>query len=152
MTKRLLIVWHSQSGGAARMCEAVERGARGIDETDTLCRRAFDATADDLRAADGLIIGTPENFGYMSGAVKDFFDRTFYACEHDMAGKPWAIFVRAGNDGRGAVASVERILTGLAMKRVVDPVIARGEIDADVLAQCEELGATIAAGLAFGMF
>ena len=150
--KTLLILYHSQSGGTTRLCEAVFRGARSIEEIDVRCKRAFDADAGDLLAADGLIIGTPENFGYMSGALKDFFDRTFYACEHKVQGRPYGLFVRAGNDGNGAVVSIERILTGLAMKKVGDPVIVRGEITDAHLVRCEELGATIAAGLAFGMF
>ncbi|MFN0300616.1 MAG: flavodoxin family protein [Burkholderiales bacterium] len=150
--KRLLIVFHSQSGGTTRMCEAVVRGAQSIEEIEVHCKRAFDAGVDDLLAADGLIIGTPENFGYMSGAVKDFFDRTFYPCEHSLEGRAYGVFVRAGNDGAGAVASIDRILAGLKMKKVFEPVIARREIEAEHLAKCEELGATIAAGIAYGIF
>ncbi len=150
--KRLLIVYHSQSGGTTRLCEAVLRGARSIEEADVLCKRAFDAGIDDLLSADGLIIGTPENFGYMSGAIKDFFDRTFYPCEHGLEGRPYGLFVRAGNDGNGAVFNIDRILAGLRMKKVFDPVIVRGDITNDHIAKCEELGATIAAGIAYGMY
>jgi multimeric flavodoxin WrbA len=150
--KRLLIVYHSQSGGTARMCEAVERGARSIEEVAVSCKRAFDAGADDLKSADALIIGTPENFGYMSGAVKDFFDRTFYPCEHSVAGRPYAVFVCAGNDGTGAVFNIDRILAGLKMKKVVEPIVAKKEVSPEDLARCEEMGATLAAGIALGMF
>jgi multimeric flavodoxin WrbA len=150
--KSLLVLFHSQSGGTTRLCEAVLRGAQSIEEIDVWCKRAFDASADDLITADGLIIGTPENFGYMSGAVKDFFDRTFYACEHQVAGRPYGLFVRAGNDGKGAVFNIDRILAGLNMKSVVEPIIVRGDITDQHIAQCEELGATIAAGIAFGVF
>lgn len=150
--KRLLIVYHSQSGGTQRMCDAVLAGVQSVEEITWQCKRAFDAGADDLRRADALIIGTPENFGYMSGAIKDFFDRTFYPCEHDMEGRPYGVFVNAGNDGSGAVMNVDRILAGLRMKKVIEPVIARKEIGADALAKCHELGATLAAGLSVGMF
>lgn len=150
--KRLLIVYHSQSGGTQRMCDAVLEGVRTVDDIEWQCKRAFDASADDLRTADGLIVGTPENFGYMSGAIKDFFDRTFYPCEHAMEGRPYGVFVNAGNDGSGAVVNVDRILAGLRMKKVIEPVIARKVISDDVLAQCRELGATLAAGLSVGMF
>lgn len=150
--KRLLIVYHSQSGGTQRLCDAVLEGVRTVDDITWQCKRAFDANADDLRAADGLIIGTPENFGYMSGAIKDFFDRTFYQCEHDLEGRPYGVFVNAGNDGAGAVFNIDRILAGLRMKKVIEPVIARKEINEGALAQCRELGATLAAGLSVGMF
>ncbi len=150
--KRLLIIYHSQSGGTTRLCEAVLRGARSIEEADVQCKRAFDAGVDDLLSADGLIVGTPENFGYMAGAVKDFFDRTFYPCEHSLEGRPYGLFVRAGNDGHGAVFNIDRILAGLKMKKVFDPVIVRGDITSEHIAKCEELGATIAAGIAYGMY
>ncbi len=150
--KRLLIVYHSQSGGTQRMCDAVIEGVRSVEDIDWTCKRAFDTDASDLRAADGLIIGTPENFGYMSGAIKDFFDRTFYPCEHDMEGRPYGLFVKAGNDGAGAVFNIDRILAGLRMKKVIEPVIARKDITAATLDQCRELGATLAAGLSVGMF
>jgi multimeric flavodoxin WrbA len=150
--KQLLIVYHSQSGGTERLCEAVLRGAQSIEEARVRCQRAFDTGVEDLLAADGLIIGTPENFGYMSGAVKDFFDRTYYPCEHRLEGRPYGVFVRAGNDGNGAVFNIDRILAGLKMKKVLAPVIVRGDIAGEHIARCEELGATLAAGIAFGMF
>ena len=153
--KRLLIIYHSQSGGTTRLAEAVLRGTQSIEAIEAIdvqCKRAFDAGVDDLLAAAGLIIGTPENFGYMSGAVKDFFDRTYYPCEHGLAGKPYGLFVRAGNDGTGAVFNIDRILAGLKMKKVFEPIIIKGAITDAHLAHCEELGATIAAGIAYGMF
>ncbi|MFZ5512135.1 MAG: flavodoxin family protein [Pseudomonadota bacterium] len=150
--KRLLIVFHSQSGNTERMAQAVLRGARQIEETETVLRRAFDASLEDLLGCHGLLIGTPENFGYMSGAVKDFFDRTYYPAEGKTIGLPYAIFVSAGNDGTGAVTQIERIANGYGWKRVAEPVIARGGLHPDDLARCEELGATLAAGIAFGVF
>lgn len=150
--KKLLVVYHTQGVRTAELAEAVMQGARSIDETDTVLKRAFDTTADDLLAADGIVFGTPENFGYMSGALKDLFDRTYYACENRMDGKPYAVFVCAGNDGTGAVFNIDRICTGLKLKKVFEPVVARKVNTTELLAKCEELGATLAAGIASAFF
>ena len=136
------------------MAEAVLRGARSpaVDGVQVRAKSPLEADADDLLWADGFILGTPENFGYMSGAMKYFLDRVFYPCENKVNGKPWAMFVRAGNDGTGAISSVRRILTGLAVREVQDPVLIAGEFDEARLAECEELGLTMAAGLEAGVF
>ncbi|MEJ2172399.1 MAG: flavodoxin family protein [Woeseiaceae bacterium] len=154
MSKHLLIVYHTQSGTTSRMAEAVIRGARdpAIDDVEVRVRSALDADADDLLWADGFILGTPENFGYMSGAMKHFLDRTFYACENRVNGRPFALFVRAGNDGTGAINSMRRILTGLAVKEVQEPILFVGEFDESRLVECEEMGMTMAAGLEAGIF
>lgn len=150
--KRLLIVYHTQSGHTERLAEAALAGARQIGEVDTEIRRAFATNIEHLLAADGLLFGTPENFGTMSGALKDLFDRTYYPAEGLMVGRPYAVFVAAGNDGRGAHAQIDRIATGYGWKKVHDGHIARGELtDADLRA-CEELGMTLAAGLDCGIF
>ena len=148
--KTLLIVYHTGGVKTAAMAEAVERGARTEPGVTVLRKRCADAGPEDVLAADGLILGTPENFGYMSGMMKDFLERIFYACEGRVGGRPWALFVGAGQDGAGAVNSVERIVTGLRLKKVAEPVIGLKELTPEVIAQCEELGATFAAGLAIG--
>ena len=152
--RRLLIVFHSQSGSTARMAEAVIRGARhpDIENVELRIRDALEADADDLLWCDGFLLGTPENFGYMSGALKYFLDRVFYACEGKVAGKPYALFVRAGNDGSGAVSSTNRILKGLGVREIQDPVLIAGEFDEERLEECEELGTLMAAGLESGIF
>lgn len=149
--KKLLVIYHTQGVRTTQMAEAVMQGATTVEETETTLKRAFDTTADDLIAADAVIFGTPENFGYMSGALKDFFDRTFYLCENKVDAKPYAIFVCAGNDGRGAVFNIERICTGLKMKKVFEPVVAVKVNMPEDLAKAHELGATLAAGIAFGV-
>lgn len=149
---RLLIVYHSQGGRTAQMAAAVLRGAQSETAVDTVCKRAFDTTIDDLLACQGLIIGTPENFGYMSGAIKDFFDRTYYPAEGKTVGLPFAIFVAAGNDGSGAVREIGRIAKGYGWNKVAEPVIARKDTSEEVLQSCTELGAAMAAGLALGIF
>jgi len=152
--KHLLIVYHSQSGTTTRMADAVVHGAKHKDVAgvEVRIRTALEADAEDLLWADGFILGTPENFGYMSGAMKYFLDRVYYACEGQINGRPWALFVRAGNDGSGAIASVRRILKGLAVREVQEPLLIAGEFDEARLAACEELGLTMAAGLEAGVF
>ena len=153
-TKHLLIVYHSQSGTTSQMADAVIRGASSpdIDNVEVRTRAALDATADDLLWCDAFILGTPENFGYMSGAMKYFLDRSFYECVDRIDGRPFALFVRAGNDGTGAITSLRRILKGLAVREVQEPVLIAGQFDAARLAECEELGMTVAAGLEAGVF
>jgi len=136
------------------MADAVIRGAThaDVDGVEVRVKTALDADADDLLWADGFILGTPENFGYMSGGMKYFLDRAYYPCEGKLNGRPWALFVRAGNDGTGAISSIRRILTGLAVKEVQEPVLIKGEFDEARLAECEELGLTMAAGLEADVF
>jgi multimeric flavodoxin WrbA len=152
--KHLLLITGGQPGGRLeRMAEAVVAGAAEFaDEVELRRRPALQATLDDLLWAQALLIGTPEKFGYMSGAVKDFFDRTYYPAEGKVDALPFAIFVSAGNDGTGAVTSIERIANGYRWTRVAEPVVIKGEPDDDALARCRELGQTLAAGLALGVF
>ena len=136
------------------MADAVIAGAKSsdVDGVEVRVRSALEATADDLLWCDGFLLGTPENFGYMSGAMKYFLDRAYYPCEGKVNGKPFALFVRAGNDGSGAISSMRRILSGLAVREIQAPVLIAGEFDAARLAECEELGLTLAAGLEAGVF
>jgi len=157
--KTLLVVYHTHGVKTARMAEAVARGAQAaIKEAEAdgdvrvLVKRCAEAGPEDVLGADALILGTPENFGYMSGMMKDFLERIFYPCEGKVNGRPYALFVSAGQDGSGAVASVERIVTGLRLAKKAEPVVAVKELTAEALAKCEELGAAFAAGLALGVF
>lgn len=149
-----MIVYHTQSGSTSRMADAVIKGANNEDVhgVEVRVRNALEADADDLQWCDGFILGTPENFGYMSGAMKYFLDRVYYPCEGKVCGKPYAMFVRAGNDGSGAVSSIHRILTGLAVREVQEPLMFIGKFDDARLGECEELGLTMAAGLEAGVF
>jgi len=151
----ILIVYHSQTGTTEKMAQMVAQGAASIENTEVTVKRAADASLEDLLACDGLAIGTPENFGYMSGAVKDFFDRTFYPAEGKVFRKPYVVFISAGNDGTGALNSIERIALGYQFKKVYDPVIARsskGGVTDEILARCRELGQTIAGGIEAGIY
>ncbi len=150
--KTLLIVYHTGGVKTAQMAEAVASGARTEGGVKVILKRCAEAGPEDLLAADGLILGTPENFGYMSGMMKDFLERAFYACEGKVNGRPWALVVSAGQDGGGAVNSVERVVTGLRLEKRAEPIVALKEVTPEVLARCEELGAAFAAGLALGVF
>lgn len=136
------------------MTDAVVAGATDpvLEGVDVRVLHAFDADVDDVRACNGIVLGTPENFGYMSGAIKDFFERVYYPLLDETPGLPYGLFVKASTDGDGAVRSVERIVAGLRWKRVVPPVVVVGELGEADIDRCRELGATIAAGLDAGMF
>jgi len=149
---RILIVYHSQTGHTQKMARAVAAGAKAIENTEVILKRAAEATLDDLLACHGLAIGTPENFGYMSGMIKDFFDRTYNEAQDKVFRKPYVIFISAGNDGSGALRAIERIVLGYKLKSVFSPVIAQGEITEEILEQCRELGGTLAGGCALGIY
>jgi multimeric flavodoxin WrbA len=102
--------------------------------------------------ADGIIFGTPENFGYMSGALKDFFDRTFYPAEPHQINLPYCMFVSSGNDGTGAVREVDRIVKGYPLRKINDPLIIVGGFKDEHQQKCEEFGLGMAAGLSLGIF
>ncbi len=151
--KHLLLIYSSQTGHTEAMVQAVRTGiAEFADDVELRCLRALEASLDDLLWAQGLLIGTPENFGYMSGAVKDFLDRTYYPAQGKVTGLPYAVFVNAENDGTGAVRAIERIATGYGWSKVAEAVIVKGELDERTRTSCIELGQTLAAGLSCGIF
>ncbi len=152
--KHLLLVHHSQTGSTAAMAQAVLDGARDptIENVELRVASPLAADLEDLRWADAIILGTPENFGYMSGALKYFFDHIYYPALDHTQGLPYALFIKAGNDGSGAANAVHRIVTGLRWREVQAPLIVVGDIDAKALAACRELGMVLAAGLDAGLF
>jgi len=152
--KRLLVVAHVPSPNTTRLRDAVMSGARhpDIDGIEVVAKTPFEAGPDDVLAADAIILGTTENLGYMSGALKDFFDRTYYPVLEVAQSKPFALYIRAGMDGTGTRRGVETIITGLRWRAVQDPLICRGDWHEDFVGQCEELGMAMAAGLEAGVF
>ena len=152
--KQLLLVAHAPSPNTKKLVEAVLRGARhpDIEAVDVRHVPPLEATADDVLAADAIILGTPENLAYMSGALKDFFDRCYYKVLEETQGLPYALYIRAGNDGAGTKRAVETIVTGLRWRAVQEPLICRGEFQEEFINQCEELGMYIAAGLDNAVF
>lgn len=150
----ILIVYHSQTGRTKKMAQAVAKGAHSIQNARAVLKEARETTLDDLLNGDGLAFGSPEYFGYMAGAIKDLFDRTYYQARgrKEIFRKPYVVFISAGNDGLGALTSIERICGGYQLKKVYEPVIARGDIDETILGRCEELGRVIAAGCEAGIY
>jgi multimeric flavodoxin WrbA len=163
-SKTLLIVYHSMTGGTLQMAEAAAAGAREADCVEVLVKRAGEARPEDVTSADGFIFATPENLAAMSGMLKDFFDRTYYAALERLNGRPYLILICAGSDGRSAAQQIERIATGWRLKAIADPFIVCTHasspeqirkpktIAAESLRSCEELGKTIASGLGLGIF
>jgi NAD(P)H-dependent FMN reductase len=121
--KQLLIVWHSMTGGSALMARAAADAARQEGGVRVRLRRAAEASGDDLLAADGYLFVCPENLATMAGAMKDFFDRSYYAALDRINGRPYALLVCAGSDGQGAVRQVQRICTGLRLREVAPATI-----------------------------
>lgn len=148
---RILVVYASQSGGTARLSEAVEEGALREPNVEVQRVGGLQATLEHLQWCDGLVIATPENFGYMAGAIKDFFDRTFYPAQGKLRVLPYGIVVRAGNDGTFAAEHVERIARGYPFKKIAPAILCLGDIDEQMLESCCELGQTLAAGLQLGV-
>jgi len=155
----LVVVYHSASGGTTRLVEAAVEGARDPNivestgvQVDVRVLSAFDAGVDDVLSANGYLLGTPENFGYMSGALKDFFDRTYYPCLEHTRGRPYGLLVKAGGDGAAAVAAVRPLASGLDWRSVVEPLVVRGDLVGSHLEAAREFGATLSAGMAAGIW
>lgn len=149
----LLLIYAGHAGGRTHaMVEAVKQGvADAGEDVELRALPALEAGIEDLLWANGLLIGTPEHFGYMAGAIKDFFDRTFYPVQGKVDGLPYALFISAGNDGTGAVSSIDRIALGYRWQQCAEPLIVKGEPTRNDLQRCAELGQTLAAGLALGV-
>ncbi len=151
---KILVVYHSQTGHTQKMAEAVAKGAGSIKNVKVILKKAGETTLEDLSRCDGLAIGSPEYFGYMSGMIKDFFDRTYENArkKKEIFKKPYVVFVSAGNDGTGASNQIERICKGYSFKKVSEPLISRGDVTREDLEKCYELGQLIAAGCEAGIF
>lgn len=152
--KKLLIIAHAPSPNLQALQSAIVDGAQApeIDNVEVKCSSPFDLTVSEVLEADALILLTPENLGYMSGALKDFFDRCFYDLDGKTDALPYALAIRAGSDGTGTRRAVESIAQGLKWKAVQAPVIFRGQWREDFLADARELGMALAAALDIGIY
>jgi multimeric flavodoxin WrbA len=162
--KTVLIVFHSLTGGTRQMAEAAYHAATAEPDIATRLLHAQDAGAEDVLQADGYLFATPENLAAMAGKMKDFFDRTYYPVLDRIAGRPYAVLICAGSDGRNAVRQIDRICTGWRLRRIAEPVIvcthaqtpetilAPKTIGAADLQRCEQVGGALAAGLALGIY
>jgi NAD(P)H-dependent FMN reductase len=146
---RLLIVHHTPSPGMHAMFDAVVSGASTdeIDGVDVVTRAALTASAVDVLDADGYLLGTPANIGYMSGALKHFFDVVYYPCLEQTRGRPYGAYIHGNEDTAGAVRAIESIAGALQWQKAAEPVLVMGQPGKDDLDACWELGATVAAGL-----
>ncbi len=152
--KRLLIVAHAPSPNTQAMRDALLAGAGAseIDDVEAHALSPFETGPEHVLAADAIILLTPENLGYMSGALKDFFDRCYYPCLEKTQGRPYALVIRAGSDGTGTRRGVEAIVTGLRWRAVQEPLVCRGEWRPEFVDQCREFGMLMAAGVEAGVF
>ncbi|MDF2095942.1 flavodoxin family protein [Aquibaculum arenosum] len=152
--KSLLIVGHIPSDNTKRLRDALVEGATQpeIEGVTLTVRTPFEAGPEEVLASDAVLLFTTENLGYMSGALKDFFDRSYYPCLEKTDGLPYALCVRAGHDGTGTCRAVESITTGLRWRAVQEPLVCRGSFQEDFVEQCRELGLLMAAGLEAGIF
>ncbi|HMT92176.1 flavodoxin family protein [uncultured Thiothrix sp.] len=149
--KPLLVIANIPSPNTLQLRTAVAVGAASA-EIEPIVLTPFEAQPEHILQAGALILGTTENFGYMSGAVKDFFERIYYPCLESTQGLPIALYVKAGNDGTGALTSMERIILGLRWRQVQAPLIMKGEVKTEFFEACTELGAGMAEGLKLGIF
>jgi len=163
-TKTLLVVYHTMTGGTAQMAQAAAEGAREESGVQVRLLRASEAGPDDVLGADGYVFATPENLAAIAGLMKDFFDRCYYPVLERINGRPYIALVCAGSDGQNAVRQIDRIATGWRLKSVApalivcthaqtpEAILRPKQIGAEDLAQCRELGAALAAGLALGVY
>jgi multimeric flavodoxin WrbA len=163
-TKRILIIYHSITGGTAQMADATARGAASESAVAARVIPAAAATAEDLLAADGYVFAAPETLGSLTGLMKDFFDRSYYQLLGRLNGRPCASLICAGSDGQGAARQLARILTGWRLQPIAPTLIVLTHaqtpeqiaapkcISAADRARCEELGQAFATGLAMGIF
>jgi multimeric flavodoxin WrbA len=163
-SKTLLIVYHSMTGATLQMAAAAAQGAGCESAVEVRLLKAAETRADDVLGADGYIFATPENLAAMSGLMKDFFDRTYYPALERLNGRPYATLICAGSDGSNAAQQIARIALGWRLKPIAEPIIvctrattpeqilARKHLSAAQLDPCEELGKTMASGLAVGIF
>jgi multimeric flavodoxin WrbA len=162
--KKLLIVFHSMTGGTFQMAQAAANGAQSEPDVAVNLIHAGEAGPSELLQADGYVFATPENLAMMSGVMKDFFDRSYYTVLDRLVGRPYATMICAGSDGENAARQIQRIATGWRLKPIAEPIIvctyaqtpdeilAKKQIGEFDLQRCEEIGATLAAGLALGIY
>ena len=152
--KRLLIVFHAPSPNTERLLAAMQRGAGDevfAGSVEAIAKPALEAGPDDVLACDAILLFTPENLGYMSGAMKDFFDRSYYALLEEKQGLPCTIVIRAGHDGTGTRRAMESILTGLRWRITQEPLVLRGDWNESFVTQAGEAAMTLSAALDAGI-
>ena len=148
----LKIIYHSQSGSCARLALEAFAGAIQEEGFETSLIRAVDSSVIELSNASGLLLIAPENSGYLAGGMKEFLDRIFYPAIRDSLVLPYALLISAGNDGREATRQAQRILSGIPLKAVMEPLVIRGELTDNSCRRAQDFGLTMAAGLNMGIY
>ena len=150
--KNLLLVLHTPSDNTQRLAEVAKSATQlaDIDNVTVIVKTPLQTQAEDVLKADAIIIGTTENFGYMAGLTKDFFERIYYPVLEQKQGLPVACYIRAGLDGTGSKRAVESIVTGLRWRWIQQPLVLKGEWKDGFETQVNELVLTVAAGLSIG--
>jgi len=141
---KVLIVYHTISGNTEKMAKAFEEGAKSVPGTDVVLKKAFDATLEDLLGCEAIAFGTADYFSYIAGALKDFFDRTFYPSQGKVTGKPYATFATGGVGGETALKVLDRLCSSFKLKKAVDSVSVAGAPSSEVLVKCKEAGKNLA--------
>lgn len=151
--KRLLLVFHAPSINTQKMLNSMVQiiEQENLQNLQLIVKPPLEATSEDVLKCDGIILGTTENLGYMSGALKDFFDRVYYPCLEEKQGLPVAAIVRAGHDGTGTCRALNTILTGLRWRWVQEILLCKGTWQDSFIQDCEELGQAMAIALDEGM-
>jgi multimeric flavodoxin WrbA len=151
--KQLLVIAHAPSVNTQRLCDAAFRGANhpDLEQVNCIVKAPLESGPEDVLACDAILLGTTENLGYMSGALKDFFDRCYYPVLEEKQGLPCALYIRAGHDGTGTQRAVESIISGLRWRWVQTPLILRGEWQSTFVDQVEELSMTLAFSIESGI-
>lgn len=150
--KHLLITYHSQGGNTYKLAMACMTGVKKEADIEMRFRKAVDSDLEDVKWADGIVICTPEYFGNMCGAIKDFFDRTYYPARELAINKPYVLFICCENDGSGAQRNVETIATGYILRKALDTIIVKEKDLENQISFVEEQAQTFAAGLAMDIF
>ena len=144
----VLVVYHSLSGSTEKMAKAFAEGAKSVPDTEVVLRKASDATLEDLLRCSAIAFGSADYFSYIAGALKDFFDRTFYPSQGKVTGKPYAALATGGGGGDTVLAVLDRLCGSFKLKKVVDGVSAAGVLSSEVLRECREAGKKLAKSVA----
>ena len=145
---KVLIVYHTLSGNTEKMAKAFAEGANSVQGTEVVIKKALDATLEDLLGCDAIAFGSADYFSYISGALKDFFDRTYYPSQGKVTGKPYAAFATGGRGGEKALEVLDRICGSFKFKKAVEGVAVAGVPSSEVLAKCNEAGKNLANAVA----
>jgi multimeric flavodoxin WrbA len=141
---KVLIVYHTLSGNTEKMAKAYADGAKSVQGTDVVLKKAFDATLEDLLECDAIALGSADYFSYIAGALKDFFDRTYYPSQGKVAGKPYATFATGGRGGDRALEVLDRLCGSFKFKKAIEGVAVERSPSLEALAKCKEAGKELA--------